>query len=406
MRFLILAFYYLIPLPNNHFLFGQINPSQQETIYKNEPKTQWKFLTGGAIYASPIANQQTIYFGSLDNNFYAIELKTGKLKWTFKTKGQIKSTALFFNNSIYFISGDGKLYCLDSLGKQRWAFSEGSEKNYDFADYHQSAPVIYENRLYFGLGDGYMYAINPYNGKLIWKFKTNNVVHTKPVFENGKMYFGSFDGNVYALNCNTGNLIWKFKTVGHQYFPKGEVQGSPTLSKTAVIIGARDYNVYAIDKEKGFCLWNKAFTKGWVLVNYVQDSTLYMAGADERIIAKINPETGQEYWKKDMEFLVFGKPTFHEKMLFIGTTMGKIHGIDADTGNKIWTVTTDLYKKNRLKYLKEDDTYRDDIYSIIKTNEEFLGLEIDLGGIFSTPILIDENILFTSTDGGLYCLKF
>ena len=85
--------------------------------------------------------------------------------------------------------------------------------------------------------------------------------------------------------------------------------------------------------------------------------------------------------------------------------MGKLHGIDKKNGNIKWSFETDSYLKNKNKYLKDDDSYRDDIYTIIKTNEEFLDLQIDLGGIFSTPFISNNSIVFSTSDGFLYSLK-
>jgi outer membrane protein assembly factor BamB len=92
-------------------------------------------------------------------------------------------------------------------------------------------------------------------------------------------------------------------------------------------------------------------------------------------------------------------------MIYAGMTNGKLQGIDKSTGEKRWTFTTDGYKMNRLKYFKDDDTYREDIYSIIKSNQQFLEVEEELGGIFSTPALAGEYLVFTSTEGAVYCLK-
>ena len=88
-----------------------------------------------------------------------------------------------------------------------------------------------------------------------------------------------------------------------------------------------------------------------------------------------------------MEFLVFGNNAYSDGMLYVGTTIGKLHGIDLNTGEKIWSFETETYRKNRYKYFKSDDSYRDDIYSIIKSNEQFLDVECELGGIFSTPYI-------------------
>lgn len=43
-------------------------------------------------------------------------------------------------------------------------------------------------------------------------------------------------------------------------------------------------------------------SKGWVLSLTILDSVLYMAGADERMLAAVNPNTGTEYWKRSIDF--------------------------------------------------------------------------------------------------------
>jgi eukaryotic-like serine/threonine-protein kinase len=368
------------------------------------PELSWKFPTPAPIYSSPVIENNTVYFGCLDSLFYALDLATGKLLWKFKTHGSIRSNAAIHDNRIFFTSGDGKLYCLDLTGKLVWAFACQFDKQYDFADYFQSSPVISGDAIFFGSGDGYVYAVNLADGTLKWEFSTGDIVHSTPVVYGNSLYIGSFDGYLYALSAINGRQTWKFKSLGQMYFPKGEVQGSPAIFEGLVIVGARDYNVYAVDAVMGYCHWNKVFSKGWVLSNTVYDSVLYMAGADERILNAVDPSTGKIKWQKDMEFLQFGQPAFSETMLYEGTTIGKLHGIDLKTGEKIWTFETDGYKNNHLKYFKDDDSYRDDIHSIIRSNKQFLDVEMELGGIFSSPALAKGYLVFTSTEGAVYCL--
>ncbi len=105
-----------------------------------------------------------------------------------------------------------------------------------------------------------------------------------------------------------------------------------------------------------------------------------------------------------IDFLVFGNKGYSDSLLYVGTTNGKLHGFNLSTGNKIWSFNTDTYLANREKYFKEDDQYRDDIYSIIKSNEQFLEVEVEPGGIFSTPLVYQNRLFLTSTNGKLYCL--
>jgi outer membrane protein assembly factor BamB len=403
MRAFTLLFLYVIAASACCQSIDKIKPIED---FKTRPIIKWKFKIKRPILSSPIISDNLVYFGGTDSAFYALDITSGKPQWKFKTKGQIRSTVLVAGNVLYLNGGDGNLYSMEKkTGKVLWTFKTKGEKKYDFADYHQSSPILYNNVVYFGSGDGNIYGIKSENGTKVWSFQTEDAVHATPAISGDKLFAGSFDGNVYALNITTGALLWKFKTVGHRYFPKGEVQGSPAAIKDVVLIGARDYNVYALDQNKGFSHWNKAFPRGWVLMNTVHDSLVHMAGADERVMISADPQSGKEYWKQKMEFLVFGHNVYSENMLYVGTTMGKLHGINAKTGEKVWSFNTEAYEKNRLKYFKEDDSYRDDIFSIIKTNEEFLELEYDLGGIFSTPAITQDALIITTTDGTVYCLK-
>ena len=256
--------------------FPPSNESPPISDFRENPKTKWVFEIKSPIFSSPIVSEDLVYFGGLDSIFYAIEISSGHERWRFHTKGEIRSSPLIYNKRVFLNGGDGSLYALEKKsGEIIWKFDAKCERKYDFADYFHSTPVINDGVLYFGSGDYNFYAIDSDTGHLLWSYETGNIVHTTAAISNERIFFGSFDGFVYALNLKTGELIWKFKTVGHRFFPVGEVQGSPAVFKNLVFIGARDYNVYAIDQAKGYCHWNKSFTKGWGLNNNIHDSILY-----------------------------------------------------------------------------------------------------------------------------------
>jgi outer membrane protein assembly factor BamB len=171
-----------------------------------------------------------------------------------------------------------------------------------------------------------------------------------------------------------------------------------------VFVGARDYNVYAIDQEKGYAHWNKAFSRGWGLSMSVHDSVLYIGSSDERVHIAADPASGAERWRKTMEFLTFGNDAFADTVLYVGTTNGRLHALSLRSGATLWRFTTESYQERRSRYFKADDSYRDDIYSIITSNEQFLEVEVELGGIFSTPWVAGDALLVSSSNGTLYCL--
>lgn len=371
------------------------------------PSLAWEFQTGGPIYSSPVIEKETVYFGSLDSTLYALNSKTGQLKWKFKTEGDIRSNVLLDDNCLYCVSGDGCLYAIGKKNQQlHWKFKGRGDRKYElfsFADYFQSSPVAAGNTIFFGSGDGYIYAVDKTTGTLIWEYQTGAVVHSSPAVHHNKVYVGSFDGNFYALNAKDGHLEWKYKSLGHQYFPKGEMQGSPVIYEDLVFAGSRDYQLYALNAETGKEVWKKKFPKGWAMAKpVIRDEILYVGTSDDKVLAALNPRTGEAIWQADVKFNVFGATSFSKNLAYVGTLMGRLYAIDVKSGTVRWEINNPLYEKNRLNYFKEDDTYRNDIQTIIKKNDDFLTLYYDLGAIFSAPAITQNYIIVTSTDTKVY----
>ena len=372
------------------------------------PVLAWKSAFSRPFYSTPVIDGDKVYIGNNDSLFYCLDIESGRRIWQFPTAGQVRSRVCVDQGRVFLIGGNGHLYCLDKeRGTVNWEFRTEGERMYDQYDYFQSAPVLRLDTLFFGSGDGHVYALNSRDGSLIWKYHTGNVVHGAPALYHDKLYVGSFDGNVYALHTRDGSLVWTFKSVGHQYFPKGEMQFSPIVIGGMVLIGGRDYNLYAIDAEQGYCHWNKAFPKGWApaMTAANHDSTVLVGTSDDKILLLLRAADGREVWRCDVKYNVFGPSPLTATMCYTTTLMGKLFGIDLQTGKIRWSVTTDKYAQNKALYFKADDTYRDDIHSIIHSQEEFLAALYNIGAIYSAAALDGDHIVFSSTDGVLYCLK-
>ncbi|TAK61817.1 MAG: hypothetical protein EPO24_05550 [Bacteroidetes bacterium] len=394
-------------LPFLLFLF-QCSFSQTIEDFKTLPALKWRFPTKGPIVSSPVVDKNTIYAGSEDSTLYALDAVTGTIKWRVTINGPIKSTVCVDKERVYLVGGDGivRSFAKES-GSELWQFKTGGEQLYglySYADYYHSSPVLYNNALYFGSGDSNVYALNAASGKLLWSYKTGEVVHSSPVIDSNKLFIGSFDGNLYALRAENGELLWKFKSVGHRFFPKGEMQGSPAIGNGLVYIGSRDYNVYALDKEKGYCHWNRQFPLGWAMALTCRDTTLYIGTSDDDLMLAVDGRTGKELWKTNVKFNTFGTCAFSASMLYFGTLMGTVIGMDMKSGAIGWRLTTDGYNSHHEKYFKsEEEIVKNDFYAIVQTPEGYINALHELGAIFSRPAITENTIVITSTDGTVYC---
>ncbi len=83
--------------------------------YHTDGELIWRFQTGNTIYSSPaIGSDGTIYFGSNDNNIYALS-PDGTKKWNITTGGSVRSSpAIGSDGCVYIGSNDNYLYKIGS----------------------------------------------------------------------------------------------------------------------------------------------------------------------------------------------------------------------------------------------------------------------------------------------------
>jgi outer membrane protein assembly factor BamB len=143
---------------------------------------KWTFPTGAWVDSSPaIGADGTIYFGSWDTNFYALN-PDGTKKWSFPSGGIIDSSpAIGADGTIYFGSHDQHLYALKPDGSKKWAFATGGQIG--------SSPAIgADGTIYFSSTDGNFYALRP-DGTERWRLHTGGATRSSPVLdENGNIY--------------------------------------------------------------------------------------------------------------------------------------------------------------------------------------------------------------------------
>src|SRR5262249_32306094 len=73
-------------------------------------RLKWQFHSKAAILSSPTVSGDTVYVGSSDHKFYAIDLASGLQKWEFKTGGRVQGSAAVSNGTVFFESYDSNFY--------------------------------------------------------------------------------------------------------------------------------------------------------------------------------------------------------------------------------------------------------------------------------------------------------
>ena len=155
----------------------------------------WSFATGDKIWSTPVIRDGVAYFGSHDENVYAVYLdaeRDKREKWRFPTGGIVAGRPLLFRDTIIVGSFDKRLYALDvGDGSLRWTFEGGN--------WFWAAAVADESTIYAPSMDGNLYALNA-NGKLLWKHSMGSAILSSPVVLSRGLVVAGKNGKISLLD--------------------------------------------------------------------------------------------------------------------------------------------------------------------------------------------------------------
>lgn len=102
-----------------------------------------------------------------------------------------------------------------------------------------------DSTLYIGSNDSCLYALDKFNGRLKWQFKTGGEIRCTPLLLHGDVIFNATDGWVYAVNKNNGKVRWQFITNGEKAYDMWDYYlSSPVYAEGKVFVGLRFRNLF------------------------------------------------------------------------------------------------------------------------------------------------------------------
>jgi len=344
-------------------------------------KLRWLFSTSGAIHSSPAVANGTVYIGSWDGRFYALDAATGDKLWEFQTGAPVESSPAVQNGVVFFGSNDGRLYALDAAtGEKLWDF------NTKYAV--KSIPTLADGIVYFGSDDYCVYAVDAVKGTELWHFQTGNYVKSSPAVANGIVYVGSMDCFCYALHARNGRLRLRL------WASSGVVVSSPAVVDDVVYFSNNRGLLYGVDgRARNWPrevelrpYWNTLYVKGgaprpsppsgylWSLSlespasssPAVVDGILYIGSGSK--LFSIDTNSQEERWVFETGDTISSSPAVADTNVYVGSEDGCLYALDTITGDKLWDYRTG-------------------------------------GKITSSPAVADGTVYIGSHDGNLYAIK-
>jgi outer membrane protein assembly factor BamB len=292
----------------------------------------------------PVILDNTIYFGSDDGNFYALDIESGYMRWVFRTEGAINSVPVADEENVYFGSNDGFFYCVDrSTGELSWSFDTGRTV--------QSSTAKYKDHVIFTSDAGATYFFDS-NG--VEQFNITNYVwlrHTFQMYED-VMYFapgpqnqprslGAYDigtqSYLWLLDRYDDNAIWYSFPALHGKYLFYSTAASPS--------DPFDLSYYALDRHTGEIIWqntdtseigirttippDRLFRNSLEVLDFMAPSlwkNLVIFTSGDTMVRAFSQKTGTIAWQHTFPFPTSSAPTVAKDRVYFGVRGDDVSG--------------------------------------------------------------------------------
>ncbi len=304
--------------------------------------------------SQPILDEDTIYVGSDNRTFWAIDQADGSVRWSFSVGRHVKKKSIFSspalcNDLVIFGAYDGNLYALDKKsGKQRWVSFE--------ADWIGSSPVVAPELglvfvgLEFGLfkKHGGIAALDVRTGITIWIDRSHRALtHASPTYitSHEQVVIGSNEGVVRLYDARSGELQWEFTTFGGAEFDttidagfgKGEIKMAIAYDSDHdyLVFGATDGFLYILERQSGYLVHHyKADFAIWS-TPFVHKGKVYFTSLDKHVRCMDLASFELQFERNLDGTRLFGSPVVIGEKLYVGTNAARLHELDLKTGESL-----------------------------------------------------------------------
>jgi len=203
----------------------------------------WQYRTPAQLRSSPALANGILVVG-MDNGFLlGLDARTGSKKWEFDPDagdehkqqsvpftGGIQATPIIRGNTVFIGTIGEEFIAVDLLtGAEQWRIPVDGKVIH--------AAAANDTLVIFGANDGRVRAVDAETGRLQWEFRTSSVIGTSPVIMGHQVFFGSLDHTLYCLDLRDGAVLW-------QYALEGRIRTNPIVWENYLITACEDNLLY------------------------------------------------------------------------------------------------------------------------------------------------------------------
>lgn len=342
---------------------GYPNHSMQNLALGPSPlKKVWSASIGeGAtkrlpLVAQPVLVDGRIYTMDIDNTVAAFDITNGKKLWSTEVATEEDDDAVIgggiasSGGLLYVTSGFNEVLALNPAnGKIIW------RKTIPAAA--RAAPTVMENRVFVTTLDGRIMALDSTNGNTLWEYTGISeaaalVGAASPAASRDIVVPVFSSGEITALRVGNGSVAWSdnlsnVKGMG-SLAEISDIKALPVIDKGVVIAISFSGRLAAIDERTGQRVWQREISgqqTPWLAGNHI-----FLLSSDNQVIA-LGRQTGAIRWVTDLpraeddEKLIFTGPVLAGGRLILTGTGGRVYELSPEDGSiqRKWNVDGDVF---------------------------------------------------------------
>ena len=282
---------------------------------------KWQFYTKNGVDGELLLDNNVLYFGAMDGNFYALDAEFGKVLWKYETKTPVFARATIANKRVYLTTSDDIIYCLEqATGKWIWHYKRGG--NFITTVHGNSTPAIDGGLAYVGFSDGYLVALNAADGNLVWEQKIHRGtkftdVDAMVLLDGDRLYVPSYDGELYALERAKGRVLWHIDVGGSK---------KVLMDDKNLYLASSNGNIYSINKDTGKQGWKFELDSG-TPTNLIQRDNYLAFGSSQQYFYAIHKGDGTLAYRYSagLRSGFVSSPVQSEKDIFALSNFGNLY---------------------------------------------------------------------------------
>lgn len=329
---------------------GYPNHSMQNlALSSGALKEVWSADIGdGATEELPLITQPIIVDGRIftldtDSNLTAFDVKTGKKIWREDVSAEdeddpVIAGGISANGGYIFVTnGFNEVLALNPAnGKIIWRTTIPAAS--------RAAPTVLDGRVFVTTLDSRLIALSVADGKELWEYTgisdDASLVGAASAAANNDIAIPVFSsGEITALRVENGSVVWSDNLSNVRGLGGlsaiTDIRALPVIDKGIVIAISFSGRIVAIDERTGSRIWQREISGSqtpWMAGNH-----LFVLSSDNQLIA-LGRETGSIRWITDLprfdddEPLIFNGPVLAGGRLIIAGTDGKVFEVAPENG--------------------------------------------------------------------------